>query len=133
LTDFIILVHTYVPYPILAVSVIAGIWGFVLYFMKRETASRAWYYSLYLTVGLAAVQAILGIALVALGLKPGKPNDSLYYLHYVYGAIVALGIPIGISYATGGKNPRRDLLIFSLVALIVAAAAGRALMTGPHL
>jgi hypothetical protein len=41
-------------------------------------------------------------------------------------------MPIAITYATSGKNPRRDVLIFSIAALILVAAAIRALMTGPQ-
>ena len=55
----------------------------------------------------------------------------MYYLHYIYGAIVVLAIPVAVTYATGGKNLRRDVLIFSIAALILVAAAVRALMTGP--
>ena len=78
---------------------------------------------------VAALQALLGIILVLLGQKPGN-GTGLYYLHYVYGAIVVLVIPIAVTYATGGKNQRRDVLIFSIAALILVAAALRALTTG---
>jgi hypothetical protein len=45
---------------------------------------------------------------------------------------VVLAIPIAITYATGGKNQRRDTLIFSIAALVLVAAALRALTTGLH-
>ena len=79
--------------------------------------------------GARALQALLGIILVLLGQKPGT-GTGLYYLHYVYGAIVVLAIPIAITYATGGKNQRRDILIYSIAALVLVAAALRALTTG---
>ena len=42
----------------------------------------------------------------------------------------ALGLPVAMTYATSGKQPRRDVLIYSIALLIMAAAAVRAFMTG---
>ena len=89
--------HYYNMILILAAGAISGVWGLVLFFMKK-TINRPW-------------------------------GTGLYYLHYVYGAIVALAIPVAIAYATGGKNQRRDILIYSIAALILVAAAVRALTT----
>ncbi len=113
---------------VLASGTVAGIWGFILFFMKKPM-NRPWRISLIVAAVFAALQALLGITLVLLGQKPGT-GTGLYYLHYVYGAIVVLAIPIAITYATSGKNPRRDVLIFSIAALILVAAAIRALTTG---
>ncbi len=96
----------------------------------KERASK-WRVALTITIVLALLQGVFGVIMVLLGLKPGRPGDSLYYLHFVYGGIVALIIPIATTYATGGKNRRRDILIYSIAALILTAAAVRAWMTGP--
>jgi heme A synthase len=93
--------------------------------------TRLWRRALTVTVILALLQGVFGIIMVLMGKKPGAPGDSLYYLHFVYGGIVALVIPVATTYATGGKHPRRDLLVYSLAALILTAAAVRAWMTGP--
>lgn len=93
--------------------------------------TKPWRRVLTVTVVLALLQGVFGIIMVLMGKKPGPSGDSLYYLHFVYGGIVALVIPIATTYATGGKNPRRDLLVYSLAALILTAAAVRAWMTGP--
>ncbi len=130
MVDVISNLHFYNMVLVLASGAVAGIWGLVLFFMKKSM-NRPWRISLIVAAVIAALQAVLGIGLVLLGQKPGT-GTGLYYLHYVYGAIVALVIPIAITYATGGKNQRRDLLIFSIAALILVAAAVRALMTGPQ-
>ena len=96
--------------------------------LPRRTLNRPWRISLIVTAILGALQAVLGVTLVLLGQR--APGGNLYYLHYVYGAIVALAIPVAISYATGNKNLRRDILIYSIAALILAAAGARATMTG---
>ena len=130
MVDVISNLHFYNMVLVLASGAITGIWGFILFFMKKSI-NRLWRISLTVTAVIAALQAVLGITLVLLGQKPGT-GTGLYYLHYVYGAIVVLAIPVAITYATGGKNQRRDLLIFSIAALILVAAAIRALMTGPQ-
>ena len=120
--------HFYNMLLVLASGTISGIWGLILFFMKRPI-NRPWRIALIFTAIVAALQALLGITLVILGQKPGT-GTGLYYLHYVYGAIVVLAIPIAVTYATGGKNERRDTLIFSIAALVLVAAALRALTTG---
>jgi heme A synthase len=93
--------------------------------------AKPWRRALTVTIVLSLLQGLLGIIMVIMGKKPGPPGDSLYYLHFVYGGIVALVIPVATTYATGGKNVRRDILIYSIAALILTAAAVRAWMTGP--
>jgi hypothetical protein len=128
--DFIASVHYFNVILVLTAAVVTGVWGLILYFMKRSVM-RAWNIALVVTAILGAIQGVLGLTLVALGQKPGTGQD-LYYLHYVYGGIVALAIPIALTYTTSGKNPRRDMLIFSIAALILAAAGVRAWVTGPQ-
>ena len=130
MVDVISNLHFYNMVLVLASGAVTGVWGLILFFMKKPI-NRPWRISLTATAVIAALQAVFGITLVLLGQKPGT-GTGLYYLHYVYGAIVVLAIPIAITYATGGKNQRRDLLIFSIAALILVAAAIRALMTGPQ-
>ena len=128
--DFVLALHYYNVFLVLTAATIVGVWGLVLYFTKRAMV-KLWRYLLWLTAILGALQGVLGLTMVAMGQKPGT-GTGLYYLHYVYGGIVALAIPIvAMTYTTGGKNLRRDLLILSIAALVLAAAGVRAWMTGP--
>ena len=131
MVDVVSNLHFYNMVLVLASGTITGIWGLILFFMKKQTIIRPWRLSLIFTAVVSLLQALLGIILLLLGQRPGPPGDSLYYLHFVYGGIVALAIPVAVTYATGGKQPRRDILIYSLVSLVLVAAAVRALMTGP--
>lgn len=126
--NVIIMLHKYNAFLIIAAGLIAGIWGLILFFRKKD-AHQLWRTTIRVTVVLGLLQALMGIIMVLTGLKPGS-GTGLYYLHYVYGAIVVVAIPVATTYATGGKNPRRDLLILSIAALILAAAGARGLMTG---
>ena len=131
MANFIAQLHYLNLFLILAASLVAGIWGLVLFFMKKTTTIyRPWRILLIFTAIVALLQGVFGILLVLLGLRPGTGTD-LYYLHYVYGGIVALAIPVALTYATSGKNVRRDVLIFSIAALVLFAAGFRAWMTGP--
>jgi len=112
---------------VLATSTIAGIWGLILFFMKRAM-NRPWRISLIIAAIDGALQAVLGIILVLLGQRPA--GGDLYYLHYVYGGIVALAFVVAPTLTTSGAKPRRDVLIYSLTALVIAAAGARATMTG---
>jgi heme A synthase len=128
--DFVLTLHYYNVFLVLTAATIVGVWGLVLYFTKRAMV-KLWHYLLWLTAILGALQGVLGLTMVVMGQKPGT-GTGLYYLHYVYGGIVALVIPIvAMTYTTGGKNLRRDLLILSIAALVLAAAGVRAWMTGP--
>jgi heme A synthase len=127
MADILITIHSYNVYLVLAAALITGVWGLILYFRKRETPIL-WRRALIATGILALFQGLLGVCMIALGRHAG-----LYYLHYVYGGIVALGLPVALTYATGGKNARRDLLIFSIALLVIVAAGVRAFVTGaPH-
>ena len=118
--------HLYNMVLVLATSVITGIWGLILYFQKRESINQPWKIALIVTAADGLLQGLLGVILVLSGQKPG--GGSLYYLHYVYGAIVLLAIPVAYTYV--GKNVRRTILILSIAALIIAAAGARGMMTG---
>ncbi len=131
MVDFISNLHFYNALLILIAGTVTGVWGLILYFMKKQTIIRPWRIALIFTAIVGLLQALFGIILLLEGQKPGT-GTGLFYLHFVYGGIVALAIPVAVTYATGGKNPRRDILIFSIISLVLVAAAVRALMTGPH-
>ena len=131
MVDFLSNLHFFNGILILIAGTITGVWGLILFFMKKQTIIRPWRIALIFTGVVAFLQAIFGIILLLLGQHPGS-GTGLYYLHFVYGAIVALAVPVAVTYATGGKRPRRDILLFSIIALVLVAAALRAFVTGPH-
>ena len=124
------MLHTYNVYPIIIAAAISGILGMVLYFTKKPVI-QPWRIMLIITLILGLLQAVFGLTMVAMGQKPGG-GTGLYYLHYVYGGIVALGIPlVWISFTTNGIDKRKDMLFYSIATLIMVAAAVRAWLTGP--
>ena len=123
--------HIFNGILIMIAGTVTGVWGLILFFMKKQTIIRSWRIALIFTGIVAFLQAVFGIILLLLGKQPGT-GTGLYYLHFVYGAIVALAVPVAVTYATGGKKPRRDILLFSIIALVLVAAALRAFVTGLH-
>lgn len=131
MVEFLSNLHFFNGILIMIAGTITGVWGLILFFMKKQEIIRPWRIALIFTGIVAFLQALFGIILLLLGQHPGT-GTGLYYLHFVYGAIVALALPVAITYATGGKKPRRDILLFSIIALVLVAAALRAFVTGPH-
>ncbi len=78
---------------------------------------------LWVTAGLGAIQALFGGLIY---LNGGRPEDAL---HFVYGGIVLLAIPVAYVYSDQ-KRVRRDLIIMVIAVIAVIGAAVRALMTG---
>ncbi|HEX9037724.1 MAG TPA: hypothetical protein VF808_12135 [Ktedonobacterales bacterium] len=113
--------------------------GIVLLVMRRGVAdtdtpsssaaplvARLYRILLWVTAGLGALQAVFGGLLYLAGERPGE------VLHYVYGGIVLLAIPVAYVYSDQ-KRVRRDLIIMVIALVAVIGAAVRALMTGaPH-
>ena len=126
MTNFVANLHLLNMILVLATSTITGIWGLVLYFRKKNEITRSWKIALIVTAIDGLIQGLLGVTLVLLGQKPA--GGSLYYLHYVYGAIVVFAIPVAYTYI--GKDVRKAILILSIGAIIIALAATRGAMTG---
>lgn len=77
----------------------------------------------WVTAGLGALQAIFGALLYLSGDRPGDQ------LHFVYGGLVLLTIPVAYVYSDQ-KRVRRDVIIMLIALIIFIGAAVRALMTG---
>jgi hypothetical protein len=99
------------------------VWGIVLLIRKRAI-DRAMRLLMYVTAGLGVLQALVGgILFLFFG---ARPADNL---HFVYGLIVLVGIPVAFVYADN-RSARRDMIVYTIAIAAVAAAAVRAFMTG---
>ncbi len=83
--------------------------------------------ALKVTGYLALIQVVIG-GLIFFFLPNNRPADQL---HYVYGLVVLLAIPLALTYMSGKpEHIRRDMLFLIGAAIVVAAAAVRAALTG---
>lgn len=78
---------------------------------------------LTITAALGLFQAIVGGLMLTQNKMPG---DNL---HFVYGGIVLLAIPVAYVYSDQNRV-RRDIIIMVIAAVAVIGAAVRAMMTG---
>lgn len=106
---------------LIALNVVAGLWG--LFTWRRGVeASRGLTQTLALSHTVILLQSALGLYLLSGGFR--APRE----LHYVYGLLPAGAIAFGYSARTADN--RRNLLQFSIIALVIAGLATRAFMTG---
>jgi heme A synthase len=120
--------HLYNAFLVVATGAITAIWGLILYFRQKtmDIFPQSLKVALLVTAADGLLQGLLGALLLLMGQR--APGGDLYYLHYVYGAIVVFAIPVGYTYI--GKDARKAALVLSLAALILALAGTRGLMTG---
>jgi hypothetical protein len=116
---------------ILAAGGITLICGIVLIVLRNgvEAGSAAGALRLFrillaITAGLGLLQDLVGGLLFLTGARPGEG------LHFVYGAIVLLAIPVAYVYSDQ-KQVRRDIIIMTIAVVAVLGAAFRAWATGP--
>jgi hypothetical protein len=136
----LIKIHEDMAPVILAAGGVTLIWGIVVLILASrrgaESSSgaagairggvagmRIFRVLLVITAALGVIQAIIGGLMYLNGARPGDG------LHYVYGGIVLLAIPVAYVYSDQAKV-RRDIIIMVIAALAVIGAAIRALMTG---
>ena len=137
----LIKIHEDMAPVILAAGGVTLIWGIVVLILASrrgaQTSSsdagatvssgvagmRVFRVLLIITAALGLIQAIIGGLMYLNGARPGDG------LHYVYGGIVLLAIPVAYVYSDQAQV-RRDIIIMVIAALAVIGAAIRALMTG---
>lgn len=106
---------------VLLMSLILAGWAWFTFFARRPL-SAAYRSTLYLAEGLFVVQGLLGLVLLATAHRLRDP------LHVLYGVLLVIAIPIGVSYSAR-LGDRRQGLVFGILALIIVGFAIRALMT----
>jgi heme A synthase len=99
-----------------------ALWSVFLYF-RRQAPSGSFRATLVLTEGLFIVQGLVGIAMFLQGARPHDP------LHWLYGPLLVIVLPIAASYLSGRDN-RREALVYGLAALFMFGLTIRAFMTG---
>ena len=112
-------IHIGLGVVVIAINLIAGIWGL---FVWRQKLPANKYFAQVLAASQTVIigQAILGLLLLSQNLRAAQQ------LHYVYGLLpVAMII---FAYSARGKENGRNILIFSIAALLSMGLATRALM-----
>jgi hypothetical protein len=105
----------------LVVTLIVGVWGLVSYF-RRLPPGASFNSALLVTEALFVIQGLVGATLFLGGRRPHDP------LHWLYGILLVIVIPIAATYTTG-RDERRQSLVYGIAGLFMAGLAIRALTT----
>ncbi|MBX6772632.1 MAG: hypothetical protein IRY83_12955 [Chloroflexi bacterium] len=116
-----ITLHAFLSRVIMLYTLIGAGWGLLLA-VRRRPASDSYRTTLLIAEGLFAVEALVGIILLASGRRPAD------LLHFLYGLLGVAVLPIVMGSVGTGK--RRDSLWLGLATLFLFGVAVRALMTG---
>ena len=115
-------VHGRVAAALVIFAAIAGVWGVVDYFRRREIGPNYWG---VIVVGNLAALAQGGIG-IALALQ-GRPLERSW-VHILYGIVLVLWIPL-IQFFNRNRGGREETLMCGLVSLFEAGIALRAMTT----
>ncbi len=121
-------VHGRIAQAMALFTLIAAAYGLVEYFRKQPISSSYWG---VIVVGnlLALVQGAIGMFMALNGLQPARGG-----IHYVYGVVAALWIPIILfinsQFLKPGHQKRTETLICGLISLFEFGIALRAMTTG---
>lgn len=102
-------------------SLIIGVYGFWRYFRNSGVSQDFWG---VLAAGqvLYTAQALIGVVMLGLGLRPGR------WVHLLYGILSVITLPGAFAYMRG-RDSRREVLIYALVGLFMAGVSLRAIGT----
>lgn len=103
-------------------SLFMALWGFFLY-LRGSNPSPGYLGALVLDEGVAVIQGLIGVILLAQG---HRPHDAL---HFLYGVLAVVALPAAYFLGAGGTD-RRDSGIFGLAGLLLVGIALRGMMTG---
>jgi hypothetical protein len=117
----VVVVHMTVGGAVVVLNWLAGLWGLVVW-RRRRAVSALLQQTIALSHTVVLAQAALGLFLLT------GNHRAPVQLHYVYGLLPAGAVLFGYSART--DDGRRNLLVFSLVAVVIGGLAIRAFMTG---
>jgi hypothetical protein len=116
-----VLIHVVLGFGVIVLAACGSVAATVSYFRPKILPAVRMY--LRLTIGVIALQVIIGIALAATGSRPQQ------VLHWVYGAATLLTLPLAMSVGRrlGGRDERVWLAGGAVLTLLFTF---RALATG---
>lgn len=119
--EFLLLLHSRLATTAMLFMAAVGVWGLISY-VRGGSLSGSYSGSLVIGQILVTIQVAAGALLVVLGLTHANP------VHYLYGITAVLALPFAWSYLRY-RDPRRALLIYSLLALFLFGLAVRGILT----
>ena len=110
-------IHLWLGILVISINLIAAVWG-LLVWRQWLPANKVYAQILAASQTVIVGQAIIGLLLLSQNLRVAQQ------LHYVYGLLPAALVIF--AYSARGRDPRRNILIFSIAALLAAGLSARA-------
>jgi hypothetical protein len=114
-------VHQALGGLVILINLVAGVWGLLIY-RGRLATTKPFEQVLALSHTVIVGQATIGLLLLM------SQHHAPVSLHYIYGLAPAGAVLFAYSART--DEPRRNILVFAVIALVAAAFGARAFMTG---
>lgn len=121
--DLLMIMHKNLQVTMMLFMIAIGVWGLGLFFTRRPIGGDFWG-ALVIGEGLIVIQALTGIALYIMGLRPSR--DAF---HILYGIVSVISIPGTFAY-TRGRDNRYEALIYGLIGFFLMGISLRAKTTG---
>lgn len=119
--DFLVEAHRTMSNMVAIYALLVGIWG-VTNFLRRMPPDGNYNGALAIGVGLFALEGLVGVILLLLGLQPARG------LHFLYGVTIIVTIP-GIFAFTRGSNTVRESMLYGIGMIFIWGLAQRAIET----
>ena len=121
MTDIFIGAHKILSNMINLYPLIVGVWG-LFNFFRKQPPDASFNGAVAIGAGLFAVEAIVGLVLLMIGLSPNRS------IHFLYGITIVLVLPSIFAF-TRGSNTTRESLLYGLGMLFIWGLADRAVVT----
>jgi hypothetical protein len=102
--------------------IIMAVWGFISFF-RRQGVSSGYFGAVVIAEILFAAQGVIGLILW-FGVSTFRPG----WVHWLYGIVLLMGVPVVYAY-TKGKHERPEMLLYSVAFLILIFITMRAMVT----
>ena len=119
-------VHARLANTAMIYCIILAVWGLFRFFRKQGISS-GYFGAILIAEVLLAIQGLLGLFLW-FGAATFRPE----WVHWLYGIVLLLGIPLVYAY-TKGRQDRPEMLMYSVALVIMIALILRAMATAAAL
>jgi len=102
-------------------ALVIALWALLHLIRRRELGGDFWG-AVVIGEVLILAQVLMGVALVVMGLRPGR------WMHYLYGVVALITWPALFAF-TRGENNRRAVIIWIVVSIFLFGIALRAMST----
>ena len=115
-------VHSRLANTAMIYCIIMAVWGLIRFF-RGQGVSGGYFGAVVIAEILLAIQGLIGLILW-FGVATFRPG----WVHWLYGIVLLMGVPLVYAY-TKGKQDRPEMLLYAVAFVIMIALVLRATVT----